>query len=53
MTRKQPEHKLDLELEGEKNTKFFLGLKKNHETQNIIRELTNENNDFLNTDEEI
>ena len=39
--------------EGEKNTKFFLGLEKKHQTQNIIRELTNENNDFLNTDEEI
>ena len=40
-------------MKEKKNTKFFLGLEKNPQTQNIIRELTNENSDFLNTDEEI
>ena len=35
--------------EGEKIQSFS----KKHQTQNIIPELTNENNDFLNTNEEI
>ena len=38
----------------EKKYKVFLRSRKNpHQTQNIIWELTNENNGFLNTDEEI
>ena len=39
--------------EGEKNTKFFLGLEKKHQTQNTIYELKNKNNDTLSTDDDI
>lgn len=39
--------------EGEKNTKFFLGLEKKHQTQNTIYELKDKNNETLTTDDDI
>ena len=39
--------------DGEKNTKFFLGLEKSHQTSNVIDELKIDNGNTLKTDNEI
>lgn len=39
--------------EGEKNTKYFLGLEKKQQTQNVIYELQNKKQENVTTDDEI